>query len=1111
MPSNFVSETPITTNSLFTGDTNDGLFAHIRASIWNATHIDIIVAFIQDSGLRLLQPSIREALQKGCQIRIITGDYLHITQAKALQRLLDWQAECNITQETNAITNHGSLQIQIFSSTKQSFHPKAWIFSNSTEKWAFVGSSNWSYTALCTGIEWNLSLNLLEHPNISAKLHRSFIEIWEKSIVLTPSWLEEYKQICVTAPPVSLPIGEIDADTEQPTPTSIQQDALHTLQQQREQGKTSALIVLATGLGKTFLAAFDAQEFGAKKILFVVHRSEILVQASRIFRYIFPMYSFSWCVDNLCEIPATENSICFASVQKLTRTQYLQQFQPNQFDYIIIDEAHHAAASSYQRIIEYFQPKFLLGITATPNRTDNLEIYSLFNYEIAYQADLCTGIENDLLSPFVYIGRVDTIDYAKYHDTTTLDGDLPELQRALHNDIRMQNVWKYCKEYPTKKKIFFCASISHADYVADWLTNHNCVAVSLHSGTTSAPRIPSITAFQQGNIEALCVVDLFNEGIDIPDVDGIVLLRPTQSPIVFLQQIGRGLRKSPTKNHLTIIDIIGNHRCFGQRIQTLLSISERNNFATWLQNPAQVTLPSTCHLDIEMGVIEILRSVFATDTPFSMLEQFVLHTERRPKITELAQLGINSKDIQPSWWEYTKKYLSTIEIECWKDNLDWFNMLEKTPITKSFKMIALLVFVEGNFPNQIEFSEFAQQCWNKLQVYAKDDIPKSKHSPAQWKKYWMKWLLSIWENEHNWISVEKDMVFVQGNIHPSSTLIEMSTEMIQYRLHKYQLQSHNGKHDTLRIKIDIHDATKYSIVNSEREKILQVQTIHGSVWVLHQNTIAPLYQSMYQRSGTLSTKTLVHNFLQDIGLSFSQKQMPKCIELLCSRQLSYWQIESCTGMPPSFLDRTEFPVQSLQSISETTSKIRLPFVEQDTFEHFVVSSLENIAHIKQHDWLICRKIQYRTLQSLVNSWMLIQIDASKPIQIAQLQKHGSQYLLQTREDTISFASTISLLSAIESVVVPSVLSVVPHTVLRKNTFAQTMGLSQFVPQLGLQMVDGHILWILDTQKSVYAPIAREHDLHPHAYCFVQRGKEYIYMGLASKSAKGWQSPHISIV
>ncbi|MBK7702673.1 MAG: DEAD/DEAH box helicase family protein [bacterium] len=408
---------------LIRGGALDPLLERLLSDLDAANKFDLAVAFILPSGVDLLEDHIRDLLSRGGTARILTGDYQFVTDPLALQRLLDLP---------------GSLELRIYQCRERSFHPKAYLISSNSGQWsAYVGSSNLSRTALCEGVEWNYRIESATDTAGLAEVQAAFEALWAdpQTLPVTADWLVDYKNRRPKDVNVQV-VDNMEPDGEVPTPHLVQEEALEALEDTRTKGNCAGLVVLATGLGKTWLSAFDSNRPEYRRVLFVAHRDEILGQSMRTFRKIRPHA-------RLGRYTGTEKSldadVLFASVQTLSRLPHLRQFALDAFDYIIIDEFHHAAAATYRKIINYFSPKFMLCLTATPERTDGGNLLGLCEENMVYRCDIGRGITLGLLSPFHYYGVPDNVDYRNIPWRNSRF-DENELTAAVATETRAHNV-----------------------------------------------------------------------------------------------------------------------------------------------------------------------------------------------------------------------------------------------------------------------------------------------------------------------------------------------------------------------------------------------------------------------------------------------------------------------------------------------------------------------------------------------------------------------------------------------------------------------------------------------------------------------------------------------
>jgi superfamily II DNA or RNA helicase len=402
---------------------------------------------------------------------------------------------------------------------------------------------------------------------------------------------------------------------------------------------------MATGLGKTWLAAFDS--VGFDRVLFVAHREEILNQALNTFRKIRPDANLGLYMGGQYD---TDADVLFASIQTLGRANHLRQFSPERFDYIVVDEFHHAAASTYRRLIDYFEPNFMLGLTATPERTDGGDLLALCGENLVFRCDLIDGIERKLLCPFAYFGVPDEVDFSNI-PWRSGRFDPQALEFAVATDKRAQNAFEQWQKHGQSRTLAFCASKQHADFMADFFGQRGVKTVAVHSGPSSAPRANSLENLERGELQVVFAVDMFNEGVDVPTIDTVMMLRPTESKILWLQQFGRGLRSAAGKSRLNVIDYIGNHKTF-LKVPALLfpnvgdHVGEvRRALAAW--KVGELELPPDCSVEYELEAIEILEKLAK---PLPLPEQTIhwyqsfreIHG-RRPTASEAYHEGYDPK------------------------------------------------------------------------------------------------------------------------------------------------------------------------------------------------------------------------------------------------------------------------------------------------------------------------------------------------------------------------------------------------------------------------------------------------------------------------------------
>ncbi len=589
-------ETPLSVSSLLTATSRDpSLVSELKQEILHADQIDILVSFIKWSGIRIIKDELEEFVSHG-KLRVITTSYLGATDLKAIRYLLD-------LPNTN---------IKVSFDTKRTrLHAKAYIFHrNSGFGTAYVGSSNMSNPAMTDGLEWNVKICEYETPHLWQKINATFAtyqlskdfeEIYSDDLTRLDKALRLEKGISSTDEESHLVFFDI-------TPYPYQQEILDKLEAERIlHNRRRNLVVAATGTGKTVIAAFDfkriSKEQNTCRLLFVVHRAEILRQARAVFRNILRNQNFGelWVGK---DTPAHLEHL-FVSVQTFRSQKLWKQVPTDFYDYIVIDETHHAPAGSYRELTSYFSPKILLGLTATPERADGEDILHYFDNRICAEIRLPDAINRKLLSPFQYFCITDSVDYSQISWQRGRYVQ-EELERILitgnHFRARLivQKAQEILLDVSRARGLCFCVNKRHAVYMANQLQQHGIGAMALTADTPTDERKTAIVKLKKREVNFLCVVDLFNEGVDIPEIDTIMFLRPTESLTVFLQQLGRGLRLCEDKEHLTVLDFIGQaHQKFNFESRFRALLGQTSNRIEDEINSAFPSLPSGCVIEME--------------------------------------------------------------------------------------------------------------------------------------------------------------------------------------------------------------------------------------------------------------------------------------------------------------------------------------------------------------------------------------------------------------------------------------------------------------------------------------------------------------------------------
>ncbi len=729
--------------SLSTGGDDDPFIAHLHPLFAHATDIAIVAAFVQLSGLERLRTPLVNAVRRGARVRVLTGDYLHITQSDALTALLDLVGSLTTTELTDTLSHPandcavdrsvgpGQLSVRVIetealAAKSRSFHPKSWRFEGPQHAVAFVGSSNMSRSALEHGIEWNLRLDRAQDPLAWARLCTAFESLWSHPAAreLTPAFVERYRAQALALSPAandSPPLGEVELELEDrpevPAPHQVQREGLVALAQSRASGHPRALVVMATGLGKTWLAAMDILQFARElgrvpRVLFVAHRTEILAQTARVFRALISQHFTSSTLRWFDGDPeALQAPFVLASVALMARKEHLEKLpSPSHFDYVVVDEVHHATASSYRKILDKLTPRFLLGLTATPDRSDEADVAGLFDDHIAFRADLDRGIQVGRLVGFAYFGVCDTLEYK---NIPWRSWSAAELTLRVETQARMEQLWRAWVTHIGTRTLVFCCSVSHADYVLSWLRERDpkLRALAVHSGPTSADRTMALDALRDGTLDVLCTVDMFNEGVDLPAVDRVVMLRPTASPVVFMQQLGRGLRISGGKTSLTVIDFVGNDRVFLDRLRRLVSFASSDpsrEIVAALDATGPYELPLGCSIELELEAKDVLRKLNARTATTGIecervFRELLAQRGERPRAGELLRMGYSVESLRgryESWFDFVSKVggfsQDGAEEAVFAVAARWLREVEVTKMTKCFKMIVLEALIEAD-------------------------------------------------------------------------------------------------------------------------------------------------------------------------------------------------------------------------------------------------------------------------------------------------------------------------------------------------------------------------------------------------------------------------------
>lgn len=551
----------MSSSGFYTNTSDPSFLSELKDCLKKCTYFDWTVSFIKKAGLVLVLDDIEKALARGARGRILTSTYQNFTDLGSLDIFLGLQEKYK---------DRFSCHLEYESFGEDGFHTKGYIFGFDDHEEILIGSSNITRFALLKNKEWDVSVSDNESDPFMMAVGMEFDYLWKctNDKVLSQELRDKYAEQLKNAV-FGWDMDYVSHNYEKAvTPNFMQQEALLELTKIRNMHIDRALIVAATGSGKTYLSAFDAKNFGAQKLLFIVHRDVILKDAMNTFKRIFgPTRSYGLYTGDQKDEGV---DFLFASNQMLARS--LDQFDPKQFDYIVVDEVHHAAASTYQKIINYFVPSFLLGMTATPDRMDEQDVYQIFGNHVPYDLRLRDAIQNDLVVPFHYYGIKDSlVDYKSEGNEKEVQNLVKQLVAPDHIDFIIENIERYRKsdmsgEHPRKgitgklKCIGFCRTKEHARLMADEMTKRGYQATYLLGENDVHDRLQSFKRLQDDHdpLQFIFAVDILNEGVDIPSINMVLFLRPTDSSTILLQQLGRGLRKYENKEFLIVLDFIGN-------------------------------------------------------------------------------------------------------------------------------------------------------------------------------------------------------------------------------------------------------------------------------------------------------------------------------------------------------------------------------------------------------------------------------------------------------------------------------------------------------------------------------------------------------------------------
>ncbi|TYR78631.1 DEAD/DEAH box helicase [Priestia megaterium] len=633
------------------------------------------VAFITESGLATLKSHFLDLKRKGIKGRILTSTFLNFNQPKVFRELLK-------------IKN-----VEVRLTNVEGFHSKGYIFKQNTHYSLIVGSSNLTAHALKVNYEWNVKLTSHENGEIVHHFKNQFEDVWKSSQTLDENWIEQYEKTYTQIVDHKVINQVIELPTQYQTnsieealkivPNKMQQAALQEIQAVRAAGKDKGLVISATGTGKTYLSAFDVRRFAPKRMLFIVHREQILQKAKLDFQKVLGGLNEDFGILS-GSTKQTNTKYLFATIQTISKEENLLQFDPEAFDYILIDEVHKAGAKSYYTVIDYFKPKFLMGMTATPERTDDYNIYQLFDYNIAYEIRLQEALEEDMLCPFHYFGVTDFEYNGELIDDATVLSTLVTEERVDH---MIEKIQYYGFSGDKVKGLIFCSRREEAEKLSLALNEKGFNTVALTGDHSQEERARQVTQLENGMLDYILTVDIFNEGIDIPSINQVIMLRQTQSSIIFIQQLGRGLRKHDSKDFVTIIDFIGNYKnnylipmaLSGDKSQNKDNIRRRVKDTSYIKGISTVNFEEIAKKQIfkaidksKLTALKILKEAFVElknrigRVPY--LYDFILNHSIDPVVlvdshSNYHQFLLKMKEDTPTLTDYENKTLTMLSLE----------------------------------------------------------------------------------------------------------------------------------------------------------------------------------------------------------------------------------------------------------------------------------------------------------------------------------------------------------------------------------------------------------------------------------------------------------------
>lgn len=766
----------------FTNYTDITFLDKIKDNLRHCKSFDFSVSFIKKAGLVLLFKDIEAAVERGCKGRIITSTYQNFTDIESLKSFYALMGRCSNFQ--------CHLDYESFHGTDYStlgYHSKGYLFEFDDHRELVIGSSNITRYALLKNIEWDVSVKDYFVNGAYDDALKEFEEKWSATELLNAELIAKYAQRLSYA--IERWDMDYDLSASKIKPNYMQKKALKELNRYRAIGVNRALTIASAGSGKTYLAAFDALNFNPKRLLYIVHEGSILRKSLETFQEVFGK-NVSY---GIYSGTSKQSDADFVFATNITMCKTLELFSKNEFDYIIIDECHHATAETYKKIIGYFEPEFLLGLTATPERLDNQDVFELFDHNVPYELRLRDAIANDLVVPFKYFGiRDKLVDYG-------LTGNeerrmIAQMAKEDHCDFIAEQIEKH-RPQGKLKALAFCRNVTHARMMCEALGERYHTAY-LTGRNDIGERVRAYNDLQNDahNLEILFTVDILNEGVDIPGVNMVLFLRPTESTTIFIQQLGRGLRKYTNKEYVTVLDFIGNSYKRSVQIAFALgSLSE--NFVMEKRLLASLVKDNFTALGLADYGVEIHIDDLSKEEILEYIDK-----ENFNSLKYLKQDYFNFKKYIGS--EFYPRHVDYINNDCAPDLIRFMSIK-----TRGKKNCSYYNFLRGigeeNLPvfteKQIDFINYLSGLLPLVRVHEYQIVKLLIDGPKTYREIVMYltetvqgFVLAELEHVLTYLQfVEKDKDILKLSVHMDDQLLEYVQDLIEYGLIRYVIDNGN--------------------------------------------------------------------------------------------------------------------------------------------------------------------------------------------------------------------------------------------------------------------------------------------------------------------------------